>query len=65
MGVAIVPASIQSVLKNKVVYRNIRNNKFSTTTALAWESENRSPTVHAFINVVKESKNLFSNQYDC
>jgi DNA-binding transcriptional LysR family regulator len=34
IGIAIVPASIQLLLQNEVVYRDIRDNKFNTVTAL-------------------------------
>ncbi|MED0660001.1 LysR substrate-binding domain-containing protein [Bacillus smithii] len=64
MGVALVPASIQSIFKNKVIYRNIRNHPY-TTTALAWKSGNLSPTVRAFIELVKKSIIPLMNQYDC
>lgn len=64
MGVALVPASIQSIFKNKVIYRNIRNHPY-TTTALAWKSGNLSPTVRAFIELVKKSIIPLMNQCDC
>ena len=55
IGVAIVPASIQLLLQNEVIYRDIRNNKFNTVTALVWESKNQSSIVKAFVELVKES----------
>ncbi|WP_281255486.1 LysR family substrate-binding domain-containing protein [Parageobacillus galactosidasius] len=64
MGVALVPASMQYVFKNKVVYRDIQNNPFTTTTALAWKSDNLSPTVHAFIDLMKKSVIPLFNQHD-
>jgi DNA-binding transcriptional LysR family regulator len=53
IGVAIVPTSIQILLNNVIVYREIENITFNTTTALAWESGNRSPLVKAFIELTK------------
>ncbi|EPR28129.1 LysR substrate-binding domain-containing protein [Geobacillus zalihae] len=41
MGVALVPASMQYVFKNKVVYRDIQNNPFTTTMALACLLQNK------------------------
>ncbi|MED0765348.1 LysR substrate-binding domain-containing protein [Aneurinibacillus thermoaerophilus] len=64
MGVALVPSFIQYVLKTKVVYRDIRNHPFTTTTALAWKSDNLSPTVHAFIDLMKKSVIPLFNQSD-
>ncbi|MGG3609755.1 LysR substrate-binding domain-containing protein [Priestia megaterium] len=55
IGVAIVPASIQLLLQNEVIYRDISNNKFNTVTALVWESKNQSSIVKAFVELVKES----------
>lgn len=54
IGIALVPASMQLLLQNDVVYQKIKNNKFNTVTAFAWRSENQSPIVHAFIDLVKE-----------
>jgi len=65
IGVALVPSSMQLLLQNEVVYRDIRNNSFRTVTALAWESENQSPIVHTFIDLVKESVIPIFNRYDC
>ncbi|BBU40765.1 LysR family transcriptional regulator [Aeribacillus sp. FSL K6-1121] len=62
MGVAIVPSSIQHVLKNKVVYRDIYNNPITTSTAFAWKSGNLSPTVHAFLNLMRKSVIPFFHQ---
>jgi DNA-binding transcriptional LysR family regulator len=55
IGIAIVPTSIQLLLKNAIVYRDIKNIKFRTTTALAWESGNISPIVNAFIELTKKT----------
>lgn len=55
IGVALVPASMQLLLANKIVYRDIRNINYRTTTALAWESGNKSPIIHAFIDLVKKT----------
>ena len=64
MGVAIVPASIQRVLNNNVVYRDIQNNPITTTTAFAWKSGNLSPTVHAFLDFMKKSVIPLFHGYD-
>ncbi|WP_225049969.1 acetoin biosynthesis transcriptional regulator AlsR [Priestia megaterium] len=55
IGIAIVPSSIQLLLQNEVVYREIRDNKFNTITALVWKNKNQSPIVNGFVNLVKES----------
>jgi DNA-binding transcriptional LysR family regulator len=65
IGVTLVPVSMQLLLQNEVVYRDIRNNSFRTVTALAWESKNQSPIVHTFIDLVKESVIPIFNQFDC
>lgn len=54
IGIALVPASMQLLLQNEVVYQKIKNSQFNTVTAFAWRSDNRSPIVHAFIDLVKE-----------
>lgn len=65
IGIAIVPASIQLLLQNEVVYRDIRDNKFNTVTALVWENKNQSPIVNAFVELVKESVIPIFNKYKC
>ena len=55
IGVAVVPASMQLLLATKIVYRDLRNINYRTTTALAWQSDNNSPIIQAFINLVKET----------
>ncbi|MFS0906822.1 LysR substrate-binding domain-containing protein [Priestia aryabhattai] len=65
IGIAIVPASIQLLLQNEVVYRDIRDNKFNTVTALVWENKNQTPIVNAFVELVKESVIPIFNKYEC
>ncbi|WP_061859700.1 LysR substrate-binding domain-containing protein [Priestia megaterium] len=65
IGIAIVPASIQLLLQNEVVYRDIRDNKFNTVTALVWEDKNQSPIVNALVELVKESVIPIFNKYKC
>ncbi len=55
IGVALVPASMQLLLANKIVYRDIKNIDYRTTTALAWESSNKSPITRAFIDLMKKT----------
>lgn len=55
IGIALVPSSMQLLLQNDVVYRHIKDCKFNTVTAIAWISENRSPVVHTFIKLVRDS----------
>ncbi|PTI77795.1 LysR family transcriptional regulator [Staphylococcus succinus] len=55
IGIAIVPSSIQSLLQNEVVYREISDSNIKTVTALVWDSKNDSPTVNAFVELVKSS----------
>lgn len=55
IGIAIVPSSIQSLLQNEVVYREISDSHIKTVTALVWDSKNDSPIVNAFVELVKSS----------
>lgn len=55
IGIAIVPDSIKALLQNEVIYRKIKNNKFTTVTALVWENKSQSPIVNGFVELVKES----------
>lgn len=54
MGVALVPASFKQLFKKNVTYREIRNNPLTTTTFLAWKSDNRSPIVRAFLELFRD-----------
>lgn len=55
IGVALVPSSIQLLLKNEVVYRNITDTEFNSVTALAWNKKNQTPIVDTFIDFVLHS----------
>jgi len=54
LGVAIVPASIQSLHREQVVYRPIQGPPAITRMAVAYEAENKSPVLHSFLRVVAD-----------
>jgi len=54
LGVAIVPASIQTLHPEQVVYRPISDPRVLTKTAVAYEAGNNSPVLRLFLRVVAE-----------
>lgn len=54
LGVAIVPASIQSLHRKQVVYRPIQGPPAITRMAVAYEAENASPAFRSFLRVVAD-----------
>ncbi|HXY79194.1 MAG TPA: LysR family transcriptional regulator [Candidatus Bathyarchaeia archaeon] len=54
LGVAIVPASIQSLHREQVVYRPIQGPPAITRTAVAYEAENNSPALRSFLKIVAD-----------
>jgi len=54
LGVAIVPASIQSLHREQVVYRPIQGPPAITRMAVAYEAENASPALRSFLRVVAD-----------
>jgi len=54
LGVAIVPASIQTLHPEQVVYRPIKGPRVLTKTAAAYEAGNSSPVLRSFLRVVAD-----------
>lgn len=55
MGIAIVPVSIQNLQRTGVVYRHLREPTPEAAIAVVWRSDDASPTVAQFLNMVKET----------
>lgn len=55
MGVALIPASIRSLRSDGVVYRELRELAAQAEMVVAWRRDNQSPTLRAFLNVIKET----------
>lgn len=54
LGIAVVPASIQSLHREQVVYRPIKGPPAITQMAIAYETGNDSPVLRSFLRVVAE-----------
>jgi DNA-binding transcriptional LysR family regulator len=52
LGIAIVPASIQSLHRERVLYRRLSGGVSMTATAVAYENANRSMILRTFLSVV-------------
>lgn len=55
MGIALIPASIRSLRSDGVIYREIRELVSQAEMVVAWRRDNQSPTLHALLNVIKET----------
>lgn len=67
MGVALVPASMRHLRYRGVVYRSLSGNPPAPDTAVAWRRGEETPTVRAFLQVVKavaEAPNDAGNDSD-
>jgi DNA-binding transcriptional LysR family regulator len=53
MGVALVPASMRHLRYRGVVYRSLRGRPPAPDTAVAWRRGEETPTVNAFLRVVR------------
>ncbi|HET7481038.1 MAG TPA: LysR family transcriptional regulator [Rubrobacteraceae bacterium] len=53
MGVALVPASMRHLRYHGVVYRSLRGHPPAPDTAVAWRRGGETPTVRAFLQVVR------------
>ncbi len=56
MGVALVPASLTNLGRAGVTYRPLKQKSPLVTTGLAWKNSNSSPTLRAFLELVREMK---------
>jgi DNA-binding transcriptional LysR family regulator len=54
MGIALIPASIRGLRSDGVVYREIREPLPQAEMIVAWRRDDQSPTLRAFLNVIKE-----------
>ncbi len=55
MGVAIAPASLQNMQRIGVVYKNIQQASPKVPLAVIWRSNENSPTVQRFLEVVRQA----------
>jgi DNA-binding transcriptional LysR family regulator len=55
MGVAIVPASLQNLQRTGVVYKNIEESTSKVAIAMIWRSNEASPTVQKFLEIVRHN----------
>lgn len=58
MGVALVPASMRRLRYHGVVYRSLLGRPPAPDTAVAWRRESETPTVQAFLQVVRAAAEL-------
>lgn len=64
MGVALVPASMRQLRYHGVVYRSLIGAPPAPDTAVAWRREGETPTVQAFLRVVKAVADLADSVTD-
>lgn len=53
LGIALVPACIQGYQRSDVIYRPLQGVSTLAEIRVVWQRANRSPIVHAFLDVVK------------
>jgi len=58
LGIAVVPASLQSLHLKRVVYRPLRNSLAVTEMGVAYERENHSSVLRSFLSVVSAVTNM-------
>jgi DNA-binding transcriptional LysR family regulator len=58
LGMALVPASVAALRPRDVVYKSVTEQAIRVPLAAAWQKHNRSPTLQAFLKVMKEAKTL-------
>lgn len=55
LGIAIVPASIQALQRDRVVYRKLRGPASMTAIAVGYEKDNHSMVLQRFLRVVNDA----------
>ena len=55
IGVALVPASESNLTRKGVVYKPMQDEGLEVELAIAWEPEDPSPTLRAFLKIVEET----------
>jgi DNA-binding transcriptional LysR family regulator len=53
MGVTLVPASLQNLMRTGIVYRTLQEPTPKVETAVVWRRDDTSPVVHGFLNVIR------------
>ena len=56
MGVALVPQSVSNLKRPGVEYKTLRGKTPLIETGLAWRHDNRSPVLHAFLDLLRKRK---------
>lgn len=54
MGVTLVPASLQNLMRTGIVYRTLQEPTPKVETAVVWRRDDTSPVVHGFLNVIRQ-----------
>ena len=54
MGVALVPQSVSNLKRPGVTYKTLRGKTPLVETGLAWRHDNRSPVLHAFLDLLRK-----------
>ena len=54
MGVALVPQSVSNLKRPGVTYKPLRGKTPLVETGLAWRRDNRSPVLHAFLDLLRK-----------
>ncbi|MBZ5602511.1 MAG: LysR family transcriptional regulator [Acidobacteriia bacterium] len=54
IGIALVPATLQNLSRNGLIYKPLAGSTLKLDLAVAWRREDRSPLLKAFLEVVRE-----------
>lgn len=54
VGVAIVPASMQSIQRTGVIYKALQEETFEIEMVMVWRQDDMSPVLHEFLKIVQE-----------
>jgi DNA-binding transcriptional LysR family regulator len=54
MGIALVPQSVSNLKRAGVEYKTITGKAPTVETGLAWRRDNRSPVLHAFLELLRK-----------
>jgi DNA-binding transcriptional LysR family regulator len=54
MGISLVPASVQSLRSQGVVYRRLQGDTTMIEMAMVWRRDDHSPMVEAFLDLARQ-----------
>lgn len=58
LGVSLLPACLENLRRDGVVYRRMRGRNLAIDTSVIYREDNSSPALHAFLEVVREESGI-------